>query len=187
MTGAIGVTFANATSLTVGRDTEPFPLSGSLTPVLTVGFHYRTARFDLGVLAGSMGSGEVRGLVRDRELGHKWRVAASVRWRYIDADWGALFLRISPGVAILSHSDAMRSEVALALSKGRDQIEGVDTTTAAFSLGASLGFTIGIFHWLSLTLELEIATTVGELEDGTSGVRYTAIQPIFAIGFEARL
>ncbi len=152
-----------------------------------VGVHYRAARFDIGLMAGGMGSGGLRGLERNRQAGAKARICASVRWRYIDEPWGGLFLRFAPGLALLDHSEAMRSEVAIASGLQPDQIADIDAFNAAFTVGSSLGVILHIERWISVYLEFEVVATLTDMQDGTELVGYTAIQPIVALGFEARL
>jgi len=185
--GALGATFSSATTLTHNADEADLSTGGAVHPSFGIGFHYRTARFDVGVLAGGMGSGSVQGLETDRYAGSKARVCASVRWRYVDEPWGGFFLRLAPGVALLEHSDALRSEVAVQLDLQRDQIANIDSFNVAFTLGASLGLVVHIERWLLGYLEFEVVTTLTDMQDGSEMVGYTAIQPIFALGFEARL
>ncbi len=122
-----GLTFADGLVL----DDGSLGLESNGDPgfVLGLGAHWRTSRIDLGLLFEATSSYAFEGLERDNRVGAQFRVAADLRWRYIEDHWGALFLRLTPGISALSHSDPTRFQVA--------ELVGGDLTTVDRSASTS--------------------------------------------------
>ncbi len=47
----------------------------------------------------------------------QFRVAASVRWYYLDEPWGAFHIRLAPGWMLFSHSDAVRFQAGARMGR----------------------------------------------------------------------
>lgn len=185
-----GATFATGATLSTAGTATTLDSAGVPDAVMGLGVHYRTSRFDLGLLMSGVGGGAFRGDGdgRERRLGGMARVAALLRWRYLNDDWGALTLRVSPGVAFVSHSDSLRAEVAAAIGRRRTELDGVvDSHNTAFSIGIGFGLMLNLTRAILAYLEFETLTTATTLQEGASEVGYSTVQPSVMLGMEARL
>ncbi|MFT7582441.1 MAG: hypothetical protein ACI9MR_004123 [Myxococcota bacterium] len=179
----LGFTFGDIITLD-----ESTAISGNdqLAPAFGLAVYYRTARFDFGGLLEHIGSFGFSGLERTNRTGGQFRVAASARWRYIDEHWGSLFLRVSPGLALLRHSDPMRLQMAKIRGENFDHTvtEGL---TYAFSIGFDFGTSVYLSKSLALSAHLDIVTASTAVAVAGSEVDYRTIRGLFTLGLEWRL
>ncbi len=149
-----------------------------------VGFHYRTARLDLGVDVEHLGSFRFAGVDRLERTGGQFRAVANVRWRYVDAGWGALFLRLAPGLMVYSHADALRAEAG---KIGGGAADDVDAHTLGFTLGFDFGGLITLSDRVALAAHLDIVTGTTRLGARDGDVDYTLLRGLFSLGIEWRM
>ncbi len=182
-----GVSFGSSVSV----DDATLPDSDATDPMFGLALHYRLRRFDLGLVIDNIGGGAFQGFDSDRPVGGMSRVAAMLRWRYLDEPWGGLYMRLSPGWMALSHSDHIRAEIARAA--GRDNpnqlsdLEGIDTYNSAFTLGIDFGVLIHLWEGVAAFAELETVTASTTLRVDGQDIDYNLVVPIFALGIETRL
>jgi hypothetical protein len=184
LSAELGVTFA--TGVTIDRvelDNTPAP-----DAVVSLAFAYRLGRFDFGVMGGSVGAGRFRSTSgATHPIGGQGRIAVLARWRFVDERWGALFIGLTPGIAFISHSDDVRARTAEVIGQDPSDLAGVDSTSTGFGFGADLGFAIHLTEAVSLFGQVEVLFTTARLQEGSEGVTWNAIQPLFVGGVEARL
>lgn len=176
-----GATFG--TNVTIGNLT-PLDSTDTADAAFGLSAYWRTTRFDIGAQVDSIGSGTFMGLSRERRIGSKTRVAALLRWRYLDESWGGLFMRLSPGWVALSHSDHIRSQVAVNLGREADQIGGIDTYNGGFTFGVDFGFMVYFTRDFAALLEIEIVTSTATIQEGSEETDFAVVQPVFSIGIE---
>lgn len=183
-----GLSFGDTVLLANDGATDARTLDGtSEAPVFGVAVHYRTSRLDLGVVLEGLGSGRFAGLERDHRLGSQFRVAPNLRWRYLDEPWGALFVRLAPGLMIFGHSDALRGQ-ATALAGGDVlSFEQADEFSLGFSLGLDFGALVYLSRRVALSFQLNVLTNTTSLEALGTDVSYTAIRGLFTVGLEWRM
>ena len=181
-----GFTFAD--TLVIG---SALTLDGDGTPAggFGVNVFYRTPRLDLGGLVESIGGFRFESLNSTFTTGSHLRVAASVRWRYVDETWGALFLRLAPGASIFRHSDKVRLSVAQLVGRGQagDDFEGVSDVTAGFSLGFDFGALIYASDRVAISAHLDVVTAATSLDAFGTDLEYATIRGLFSIGIEWRM
>ncbi len=177
-----GVTFAD--SLTLNATDVGLTTTGDPGLVLGVGAHWRTSRLDFGALFESASSWRFASVSRDDRVGSQFRVAANLRWRYIEDTWGSLYLALSPGLTVHSHSPQLRFQVS--------QLDGspeasVDTHTLGFSFGFDFGVLIYLSDVLGLALHLDLVTSSSALATESGEVDVDMVRGIFAVGLEWRI
>jgi len=160
------------------------PCEDAPGPAFAVGAHYRVSRYDLGLSVESLGSFGFAGLERTNRSGSQLRVAAKLRWRYVEEPWGALFIRLSPGFTAFAHSDELRVQAGRLRNASLAQTE-------ARTFGFSLGFDFGMMMYLSqhivLAAHVELLTANTTLNVRDDAVDYSVVRGIFAIGLEVRM
>lgn len=177
-----GITFADNLLLdTTGLALES---NGDPSMVLGVGAHWRTSRIDLGVLFESTSSYAFAGLARDNRVGAQFRVAADLRWRYIEDHWGALFLRLTPGITAFSHADPLRFQVASLLAT---DLDGVDQHNVGFSLGFDFGVLVYLDERFALAIDLDVVSAMTSIDTDAREVDLDVVRGIFGISLEWRL
>jgi len=177
-----GITFSD--NLILDNGSLGLVSNGDPAMVLGVGAHWRTSRIDLGVLFESTSSYAFAGLARDNRVGAQFRVAADLRWRYIEDAWGALFLRISPGISLLSHADPLRFQVAELLST---DLDGVDQHNVGFSLGFDFGVLVYLNERFALAIDLDIVSAMTSLDTNAGEIDLEMVRGIFGLTLEWRL
>lgn len=149
-----------------------------------VGLHYRTARFDVGGLFEGFGASRHGDAGREAPIGSSFRAAGTLRWRYLEQPWGALYLRLAPALMVLGHSDALRDRVAGFVEGDR---EAVDALTVAFSLGADAGLLVYLSEGLALSLGVDLVTAATTVGTEVGGVGYNTVRGLFTVGLEWRM
>jgi len=177
-----GITFAD--NLILGSGALGLESNGDPALVLGVGAHWRTSRIDLGVLFESTSSYAFAGLERDNRVGPQFRVAANLRWRYIEDNWGALFLRITPGLTAFSHSDPLRFQVSELLGTN---LESVDQHNVGFSLGVDFGVLVYLDERFALAIDVDLVSAMTSLDTDGGEVDLDMVRGIFGITVEWRL
>ncbi|PKN58112.1 MAG: hypothetical protein CVU56_07540 [Deltaproteobacteria bacterium HGW-Deltaproteobacteria-14] len=184
----LGVGSVDSVLLANDGATDARTLDGTAAaPVFGVAVHYRTSRLDLGLLLEGLGSGRFAGLARDQRLGSQFRVAASLRWRYLDESWGALFVRLAPGLMVFGHSDALRAQAAELAGGDALRFEEVDEFGLGFTLGLDFGALVYLSRRVALSLQLNVLTNATSLRALGTDVSYTAIRGLFTVGLEWRM
>lgn len=177
-----GLTFADA--LTLDEFALGLESGGDPGLVLGIGVHWRTTRLDFGAIFESASSWSFPGVSRDNRVGAQFRLAANLRWRYIEDHWGALYLALTPGLAVLSHAPPLRFQAA--------QLSGspegsVDTHTLGFTFGFDFGVLIYLSDELALALHLDLVTSSTALDTDRGEVDLDMVRGIFAVGLEWRM
>jgi len=177
-----GVTFAD--SLTLNDFALGLTSDGDPALVLGVGAHWRTSRLDFGALFETASSWAFPSISRDDRVGSQFRLAANLRWRYIEDTWGSLYLALSPGLAVLAHTPQLRFRAS--------QLDGsseasVDTHTLGFSFGFDFGVLIYLSDSLALALHLDLVTSSSALGTERGEVDMVMVRGIFAVGLEWRI
>ena len=177
-----GLTFADSLILDDGN--LGLDSNGDVAMVLGIGAHWRTSRIDLGVIFESMSSWAFAGLERDNRVGSQFRVAADLRWRYIEDTWGALFMRLTPGIATFSHADPLRFQVSELI--GGD-LDSVDQHNVGFSLGFDFGVLMYLDERLALSVDLDVVSAMTSLDTDQGEVDMDMVRGIFGVSLEWRL
>lgn len=177
-----GITFADA--LTLDDTALGLQTNGDPALVLGVGAHWRTSRIDLGLTFESISSFAFAGLERDNRVGAQFRVAADLRWRYIEDHWGALFLRLTPGMSILAHADPMRFQVSELV--GGD-LASVDQHNVGFSFGFDFGVLIYLEERLALAIDLDVISAMTSIDTDQGEVDLDMVRGIFGLSLEWRM
>ena len=177
-----GITFSD--NLTLDNFGIGLASNGDPAFVLGVGAHWRTSRIDLGILFEATSSYAFAGLERVNRIGSQFRAAADLRWRYIEDSWGALFLRITPGISALAHADPLRLQVANL--RGTD-IESVDQHNVGFSLGFDFGVLVYLDERFALAIDLDVVSAMVSLDTDAGEVDLDMVRGIFGIAIEWRL
>lgn len=177
-----GITFAD--SLIIDDGSLGLESNGDPGLVLGIGAHWRTSRVDLGVLFEAISSYAFAGLARDNRVGAQFRVAADLRWRYIEDHWGALFLRLTPGLSGLAHADPLRFQVAELTGEGLDD---VDQHNVGFSLGFDFGVLIYLDERLAIAVDLDVVSAMTSIDAGPTEVDLDVVRGIFGLSLEWRM
>jgi len=181
-----GVSFGD--TVVLGNGSGAASLAGrSEAPVFGIDAYYRTSRLDLGLLFEALGSSRFTGLAGDNRIGSHFRVAASLRWRYLDAPWGALFVRLSPGLSVLGHSDALRAEVVGVTGGDATDFARADEFSLGFSLGLDAGALIYLSDRLALSLQVDVLTNTASVGAPGGSVAYAGFRGLFTVGLEWRM
>ena len=188
ITAHAGVTFGTSVTLEQeGVTSEDLSSADGVDPLFGISAYYRTAFLDFGVLVDSVGGGLFADDDADRPIGGKLRVAALVRWRYLNERWGALVLGLRPGWVGFNHSDYLRNRVALQLGREPGQLDGIDTFNSGFTFGAHVGVVFYLSDSASVFVEAEAMTAVTGLQSNDAAVDLDTAQPLFTIGVELGL
>lgn len=177
-----GLTFSD--TLVIDDGSLGLESNGDPGFVLGLGAHWRTSRIDLGLLFESTTSYAFTGLERANRVGAQFRVAADLRWRYIEDHWGALFLRLTPGISALSHADPLRFQVAELM--GGD-LAGVDQHNVGFSLGFDFGVLVYLDERLAVSIDLDVVSAMTSIDTDQGEVDLDMVRGIFGVGLEWRL
>ncbi len=152
--------------------------------VVAVGAIWRTPALDLGVRLEALGSFQFQGLPRDNRVGPQFRAVANLRWRYVEDDWGALFVRLTPGVAVLSHADPLRFQASQAAGGDFDAVD-------RYNLGFTVGFDFGVLVYLSnriaLVFDMDLVSATTSIGTHVRDVDLTIIRGVFTAGLEWRM
>ncbi|MCB9732996.1 MAG: hypothetical protein H6745_10340 [Deltaproteobacteria bacterium] len=177
----VGLTFGD--SLTLG---DQIRVTNSRGPaeIFGIGATYRTSRLDIGVLLEGIGSFYFEGVSRDNRTGSQFRLAANVRWRYIDEPWGALFLRLSPGLMAFDHSDELRFQAANLFGKGFDE---ADRNGVGFSLGFDFGILLYLSRAVAISIHLDVVTGTTTMDVGKDSIDIGITRGLFTAGLEWRM
>ena len=171
---------------------EPQLPSDALVPVFSVGGAYRVATLDFGGLIEHIPGGRTTTLNADAEadglpmrLGDQVVVAGSVRWRFVDRQWGGFYVRFSPGLGVFGTTETFRQAVA-------DRETGLSASDIAsagvgFSYSADLGFFALLSDWLILQVEVAGVGTHGTLTVQDEPRDYERFRGLVRAGFEWRL
>ena len=177
-----GITFAD--SLVLGEQALQLDGEGAPGMVFGIGIHWRTARIDLGALFESSSGFYFKPLQQEFPTGGQFRVAANLRWRYIEDAWGALFMRLTPGLMVFRHADAVRQQVA---SVDGSNLEGVDTHSLGFALGFDFGVLLYITDDIAITIDLDIVSGTTTLATDGGEVDLSLVRGFFTAGIEWRM
>ena len=177
----VGMTFAD--NLAINDTDLGLTSNGDPAMVFGIGAHWRTSRFDFGLLFEAMSSYGFTGAENNR-VGAQFRAAADLRWRYIEDFWGSLFLRLTPGLTALAHADPLRFQVA---TLTETDIEGVDQHNVGFSLGFAFGVLIYLEDSLALSIDLDVISMMTSLDTDGGEVDLDMVRGLFALSLEWRL
>ena len=152
----------------------------SAAPGVGVMLHYRLRRVDLGLLIEGLGGGRFAFQGTHRAMGGMFRVAGELRWRFFDGSWGALFVRLTPGYALLAHSDAIRFQAARVAGKTLGQIDSFDH---AFGMGFELGLLVYVGSNAALFLGADTVAALTQLPSADD-VGYIRLRSLLSLGVE---
>lgn len=176
-----GLTFTDVALL---DNTNTLDSVGTPAFDFAVGAIWRTAALDLGVRLESLGSFLFKGLQRDDRVGPQFRAVANLRWRYVEDNWGALFLRLTPGLAVLSHADPLRFQ-ASQIAGG--DFEKVDRYNVGFTLGFDFGVMVYLSKRVALVFDMDLVSATTSIGTGDRDVDLTIIRGVFTTGLEWRM
>jgi len=183
-----GLSFGDTILLGDAEQTNAVTLDGGTeAPIFGIDVHYRTSRLDLGVILEGLGSGRFDGLTLTHRIGSQFRVAAQLRWRYLDEGWGALFTSLSPGLMIFGHSDALRGQVTELAGGDVLGFEEADEFSLGFTLGLDFGALVYLSDRLALSFELAVLTNTTSVSARGQDISYTAVRGVFTAGLEWRM
>ena len=158
----------------LGATDEPGPYFG-------ISGFWRSRFFDLG--------GSVEHTVGSRfdrfdskaPIGSHTRIGASARWRFINGDWGATYLRAGAGYGIYVHGPAFAFEVGRVLGVGLAQ---VDEITHAFDVTVDLGALLWAGDDAAVHLDFGLAAGVGAVAVEGADTPYIRVRALLALGVE---
>ncbi|TNF32319.1 MAG: hypothetical protein EP329_10620 [Deltaproteobacteria bacterium] len=183
-----GLSFGDTIVLGNADATDAVTLNGGgEAPLFGIDAHYRTTRLDLGVILEGLGSGRFDGLELTHRIGSQFRVAANLRWRFVDEAWGALFVSLAPGMMIFGHSDALRGQVVQLTGGDVLGFEEADEFSLGFTLGLDFGGLVYLSERLALSFKLAILTNTTSIKARDQDVSYTAVRGTFTAGLEWRM
>jgi hypothetical protein len=177
-----GITFADSAVLDNGS--LGLESNGDPSMVFGIGIHWRTSRIDLGAIFDAFSSYAFSGLARDNRVGGQFRFAADLRWRYIEDSWGALFLRLTPGITAFSHADPLRFQAAELRGA---ELASVDQHNVGFSLGFDFGVLIYLDETIALAVDLDVVSGMTALDTDQGEVDFDIVRGVFGVGLEWRL
>jgi hypothetical protein len=169
-----------------GQELE-LPASSDADASFEINLMYRTPRLDVGFLIQNFGGGAFQGLDRTRRIGGRARVAAALRWRFVEFNWGSFYLQFSPGVAFVNHHDHVRSQVATILGRQANQLGDIDTHSIGFGMGNSLGGAVYITQRLMVYLQMQFVILRVQIRDNQDEVGYLSVQPVLKLGLSGRI
>jgi len=183
----IGFTFADSIVLDDGAQ----ELDGAGAPgmVFGVGAYWRTSRIDLGVLFQGLSSFYFNGIDATQfASGAQFRAAANLRWRYIEDSWGALYMRLTPGLMVFDHGVKVREQAGIRKGGGptNDPV-GVDEHSVGFSLGFDFGLMFYLTDRIALSVDLDLVSGTSTIDTSGGEVNYGVIRTIIAAGIEWRM
>jgi len=174
-----GMTFAD--SLTLGDNAIQLEGEGAPGMVLGVVAHWRTTRIDLGLLFEASSSFYFRQIAQAFPTGGQFRAAANLRWRYIEDAWGALFMRLTPGLMAFRHGDAVRNQAGLL---DGSTLARVDQHSVGFSLGFDFGLLVYLTDEVALSFDLDIVSGTTVLGTGRGEIDFGLVRGFFTAGIE---
>lgn len=177
-----GITFSD--TLTLGQSEISLATNGTPSMTLGLGAHWRTARVDLGVYFEALSSWSFPGLARQNRVGSQFRAVADLRWRYVEDAWGSLFLRLTPGLMVMSHADPLRFQVA---GLAQSDLDDVDRHNVGFTLGFDFGATLYVSDSLAVSVDLDLISVTTSLGTASDDIDYSMVRGIFGLGLEWRL
>lgn len=176
LSGRVGVGFLDTLQVDLGEPTQ-----GATSPVaIGVGLHYRTARFDVGGLFEGTAGQRHASASGEHPIGASFRAAGTLRWRYLDGPWGALYLRLAPAFMVLGHSEHVGAFI-------EGETGAVDDHSLAFSLGADVGVLFYLDDRVALSLGVDLVTAATTVGTATRDVGYNTVRGLFTVGLEWRM
>lgn len=177
----LGLSFAD--SMILG-DQLRLTSSGGPAEIFGVGATYRTPRLDLGLLLEGLGSFSFEAASGDSRTGSQLRVAASLRWRYVEEPWGALFVRLSPGLIAFAHADALRGQAAELVGR---TLREADRNGVGWTIGVDFGVLLYLSPALALSIHLDLVTGATALDVGADSVDLVLTRGLVTAGLEWRM
>ena len=171
-----GVAFGDAVLI----EDDALETSFGAAPTVAISLHYRVSRFGFGLVIEGLGGGTFRGLDRERAIGGHLRIAPSVRWRYVDRPWGALYLQVAPGYGLFAHSDAVRFRAGSLVGK---DLEEIPTVSHGFTIGFELGLLIYVADDWAANLAMDVVLGTGEMSE-RDNLTYTRVRALVGLGLE---
>lgn len=182
----VGFTFAD--NITLDDLGKQFQGDGPPGMVLGVGAYWRTSRIDLGVLFQGISSFYFDGVTKTFHTGAQFRAAANLRWRYIEDSWGALFMRLTPGLMVFNHSARMREEAGFLRGLAIDNdATGIDQHSVGFSLGFDFGLMFYITDSLALTVDLDLVSGTSSIATPGGEVDFGLVRGLITASIEWRM
>lgn len=174
-----GLAFADSVTVdssSIGATSDPAPLFG-------IGAHWRTRRLDVGAFVEHLGSGRYQRLASRARIGSQIRAAATLRWRYVEQPWGGMYARLSPGLAIIRHSDTFRLDTADSIGRS---FEDIEVRTFGFTFSVEVGLSVYITQRVAAFGEFSIINTLARLRRSDEDLDYTRVRGAFVVGVEVR-
>lgn len=174
-----GLAFADTVTIdssSIGATSDPAPIFG-------VGAHWRTNRLDVGAFVEHIGSGKYQRLASKARIGSQLRASATVRWRYVEQPWGGMYARLSPGLAIIRHSDTFRLDTADSI--GRDFTD-IEARSFGFTFSVEVGLNIYISQRAAAFAEFSVINTLSRLRRSDEDLDYNRVRGAFVFGIEVR-
>jgi hypothetical protein len=172
--GHVGLAFADLIMV------DNISTAESVLPTVGIGFTFRLSRFDVGVLVEALGGGYFRGMSKRFRIGGQVRAGALLRWRFVHAAWGGMFLKLVPAWTMFSYSDAMRFQAATLTGVDLEQVDPV-SHGFAFEFGA--GVRVNVHHDVALRFGLGLMIASGSFGD-VDGPALMRLRGLACVGFE---
>lgn len=130
-----------------------------MAPTFGVNAEYRLGPVDLGGVFESLGGTTFLLQNRRRRLGGQMRAAATLRWRFVEQNWGAFYSRLGIGWVGTRLTDSFRDAIVEAQGDGAKRS---DVRQRAHGLAAStaVGVTIYPTRRIAVFIEAEITAEV---------------------------
>ena len=179
----IGVTLGDTLSVNM----TPYRPGFDPVPSFTVGWAWRISSFDVGVSvthAPGAHSSTLDLEGRPTRLGDQVGILATLRYRFVDANWGGLYLAIAPGLGISMTTETLRGAMALT-----EQVLPGDIARSAlgFTFQSSTGFYTPLSSHLDFVVEVGAMGTLGALQVGHESLSYDRYRLRIHAGLEWRL
>jgi opacity protein-like surface antigen len=177
-----GTTLADAATL----DGLTLNLEAADTPTLVFGLgaHWRTTGFDFGLIFEQLSAWSFDGLERSNRAGAQFRASAELRWRYLEANWGGMYIALNPGLAVLDHADPLRFQVS---QINGSPLDSVSQHSLGFAFGFGFGALIYASRDLAISVDLEVISTTSALATAGGEVDLDMVRAVFAAGLEWEL
>lgn len=157
--GWIGVRSGVVVDTQIGGGILDITTKTLLAPTFGVNVEYRLGRVDIGGVFEALGGTTFLLQNRRRRLGGQMRGAATLRWRFVEQNWGAFYSRLGIGWVGTRLTDGFRDALVEAQGDGTTR---ADVQQRAHGLAASsaVGVTIYPSKRVAAFIEAEITAEV---------------------------
>lgn len=172
---------------TLNINASPYRPGFDPVPSFSVGWVWRIADFDMGLSVTHAPGAHASTLDlegRPTRLGDQVGVLATLRYRYVEASWGGLYVILRPGLGVSMTTETLRGAIALteAVLPG-----DVARLGLGFTFQSATGFYTPLSRRLNFSIEAGAMGTIGVLEVGDDALPYERYRLRVQAGLEWRL